>query len=490
MGLLDQFGSLADNPTMALAMGLLNASGPQSRPVSLGQAIGQGMQGMQEARQAHMRNALMALQAQHMQQQVQTDAEMKPLQVQQLKTAIAEHMANLEFANKLPGVLSSLTGGSPSSPTPYKDQVAPQQLGGSSFGGINGFKTPDEYFRMVAAIPDSNKADKLAAYEAGFRQWPETRPMVQSSQQAGTASPRDLGALGVMMASRGLKGGPEMMKLADMFKPEEFKGGSTYRMPDGTERYIPVLKEGQMPDGRGGMTAVPGFFDFQRQNTMATIDPVARARTRYETGIDPAADSSAQSTAIPGGLSPKDAAAVRVGATTGANDDWLKNSYRPVLDAGKSADNMLTSLAALRNTQMNTGWGTETKAYVASALEGLGIAPEKAKMYASNAQVFQSQASTRLWEVLNNAKGPQTEGDAERAKQTFAALKNTPRANEFIIDLAEAAARRDKLKSQFYAEAMPVARDAGDLTAVDRKWAQIQRSVWDDPIMAKWKTGK
>jgi len=175
------------------------------------------------------------------------------------------------------------------------------------------------------------------------------------------------------------------------------------------------------------------------------------------------------------------------GAFTGGNDDWIKNSYRPTLDAAKSADNMLTNVQSLRNIDINTGWGTEAKAAAANALSGLGIAPKNAEMFAANAQKFQSQAMTRLWEVLNTAKGPQTEGDADRAKATFAALKNTNEANQFILDLAEANARRDKLKAQFYGEAMPVARDSGYMTAVDRKWQQIQRSVWDDPIMAKWR---
>ena len=70
--------------------------------------------------------------------------------------------------------------------------------------------------------------------------------------------------------------------------------------------------------------------------------------------------------------------------------------------------------------------------------------------------------------MLNQAKGPQTEGDATRAKATFASLSNTPQANEFILDFAKAVAMRDKKKAAFYNEAMPIAREAGDLTAVDR----------------------
>jgi len=51
MGLLD-----LDTPGMGMAMGLLNASGPSRMPVSMGQALGQGMQGMREAQQVGYQN--------------------------------------------------------------------------------------------------------------------------------------------------------------------------------------------------------------------------------------------------------------------------------------------------------------------------------------------------------------------------------------------------------------------------------------------------
>lgn len=58
MGLLD----LADDPKMGLAMGLLSASGPSSRPVSMGQALGMGIQGMQQTREQGMQNQLRQMQ--------------------------------------------------------------------------------------------------------------------------------------------------------------------------------------------------------------------------------------------------------------------------------------------------------------------------------------------------------------------------------------------------------------------------------------------
>jgi hypothetical protein len=178
---------------------------------------------------------------------------------------------------------------------------------------------------------------------------------------------------------------------------------------------------------------------------------------------------------------------LRTKASEGLNEDWIKRVYPAVNAAGDAANGMIANLDALKNINMKTGWGTEAKAAAANVLSGLGIGGSNANLYAANAQKFQSIASTRLWEVLNQAKGPQTEGDANRAKATFAQLTNTQEANDFIVDFARAMANRDRTKARFYNEAMPIAREDGDLTAVDRKWQQIQGSVWDDPALARWK---
>ena len=454
----------------ALNMGLLQAglgilahNTNKSNPMpALGAGGLMGLQGYQQSIDRSQHDAMRKIQAMQL---------LNSLKQQEMQQKVPEQFASM---------IDGLRGGS--APKQYQDQVSPEMVGSKGIPQADA-TSPEEYFKGVAAIPDSMKADKLAAYEAGFRKWPQYRPVTSSG-----ATNRDpattIGAYGAMLGAAGLKGGDEILKFAGMLSPTELKGGSIYENRlTGQREFIPQMKEGQMPDGMGGMKEVPGFFNFTRGQKQAEISPIDAARLKYETGVD--VTGGGQS--APGSMSPKDRASVIAGATTGANEDWLKNSYRPTLEAAKSADNMLTTTQALRNIDMNTGWGTEAKAGAANILTGLGIAPKNAELYATKSQQFQSQAMTRLWEVLNTAKGPQTEGDADRAKATFASLKNTKDANTFVIDLAEATARRDKLRAAFYSEAMPVARDSGDLTAVDRKWREIQRSVWDDPIMAKWK---
>jgi hypothetical protein len=121
---------------------------------------------------------------------------------------------------------------------------------------------------------------------------------------------------------------------------------------------------------------------------------------------------------------------------------------------------------------------------VAGVLGALGV--PQAQQFAGNAQKFQSAAMDRLWTTLNDAKGMQTEGDAERAKQTFARLENTPKANMFILDLAQAKAERDRLKAQYFRQALPFAQKNGDLQEIERRWSEKAPSVWSLPMMQKW----
>lgn len=175
-------------------------------------------------------------------------------------------------------------------------------------------------------------------------------------------------------------------------------------------------------------------------------------------------------------------------ATGDLNKAWVK-SYETVRDAGAAADDVLTSVGVTRDAIKKlggTGWGTEAKANAANVLAGLGIATTKAEAYASSAQQFQSAAMARLWTKLNAAKGPQTEGDADRAKATYAQLRSTTQANTFILDLAQANAEWDKMKAAFYEAAIPAAKQSGDLGSIDRAWRERAPSVFSMPSMKHW----
>jgi len=182
---------------------------------------------------------------------------------------------------------------------------------------------------------------------------------------------------------------------------------------------------------------------------------------------------------------------VETSARINANEDFTKNVYRPVQDSAKSNALVASRLDALESLPINeqTGWGTEAKATAASILVGLGYKDEDAKALASNAQTFKSIQARQVNDELNMAKGVQAEGDAVRAKATYASLGNTPQANKYINDLQRAIIKRKNSEAKYYRENYDKALGQGDLSRLERDWMsspEASRSIFDYPEMKKW----
>lgn len=361
--------------------------------------------------------------------------------------------------------------------------------------------------------------------------------------------PAGIGGMNINQVA-GLKalGGPDLM---DAFKwandPLQMQQGSTYRdRITGQERYMPKVGEGMAQGPNGVYGALPGYAMGQAQiegektaanetakaklDLVKVFNPVTQReefRTRAQVagiqqpgkvdlnaGMDDrrailqqelqkaVSQGNARDVAalqreldrmpagVAAGPSMNDKNAAEAGSDI--NKSWIKTSYEPTLAGADGARGLQELVQIARQAMRNmggTGWGTEAKATAANVLAGMGIAPDNAKMFASNSQVFQKAAMERLWNTLNEAKGPQTEGDAARASKTFASLSNTPQANEFILDFAEAKAQRDQIKAKFYQQALPIARDKGDLSEVDREWSRLAPSIFAMPGMQRWGGG-
>lgn len=313
---------------------------------------------------------------------------------------------------------------------------------------------------------------------------------------------------------------PNGSTLLDVYKqannPQERKGGNYYVDPrSGAQTYMPKLAEGVTMNPSGQAMPVPGasqanagYKGDEAGSVAAAQFPWAVGQKRAEqvgaASLDPIkvvgpdgnehyVDRFSVSGGGQGQMPGQNAGGYVAGrnpvtqaASQDLNKNWISSTYQPTLDAGKTATDMSNSINAVRNIDLNTGWGTEAKAAGANFLAGLGVAPKNAEMYAANTQKFQSVAMDRLLTVLGAQKGPQTEGDAQRASQTFVGLKNTPDANSFILDFAQAKANQDARKAQFYEQALPLAQKEGDLTRVDREWRKIQGSIWADPTLSRW----
>lgn len=233
-----------------------------------------------------------------------------------------------------------------------------------------------------------------------------------------------------------------------------------------------------------------------RTELAATTDPRDRAALEREiAGVTRTAGRSAVAGGgAAGGVrlqSPAEARAqvgaidTNVKAGQDLNSNWIKETHNPVQAEGKAARATLGQLATLQNIDFKSGWGAQTRAAASAMLGALGI--KDAGRYATSAQQFQQVAMERNMTMLQAQTGPQTDGDSERAQQTFVRLANTPEANRYIADLTGANARIALRKAEYYNKALPLARERGDLTEIDRRWSAIAPSVWDDPALQKYK---
>jgi hypothetical protein len=184
---------------------------------------------------------------------------------------------------------------------------------------------------------------------------------------------------------------------------------------------------------------------------------------------------------------------VETSARINANEDFTKNVYRPSQDSAKSNAIVASRLDALESLPINeqTGWGTEAKAKAKEVLVGLGYKDEDAKALASNAQTFKSIQARQVNDELNMAKGVQAEGDAVRAKATYASLGNTPEANKFINDLQRSIIKRKNAEAKYYRDNYDKALGEGDLSKLERDWMsspQAAMSIFDYPEMKKWQS--
>lgn len=170
------------------------------------------------------------------------------------------------------------------------------------------------------------------------------------------------------------------------------------------------------------------------------------------------------------------------------NSNWITQTHNPVQAAGQAARATLGQIETLKNINFKGGWGALQRATAANMLATLGV--KDAEKFATSAQQFQQVAMERNMTMLQAQSGPQTDGDSLRAQQTFVQLSNTPEANAFIAALTAANARIAAQKADYYLKALPLARQRGDMTEIDRRWARIAPSVWSDPGLAKYNKGK
>ena len=102
-------------------------------------------------------------------------------------------------------------------------------------------------------------------------------------------------------------------------------------------------------------------------------------------------------------------------------------------------------LSSLYGRGLETGAWAPMRSWLANQAEALGLGDYARVMGlpdASIQQEFENLVTQNVFNVLSQQKGVQTEGDAQRAQQTWASIKNTPQANMWIANLQKNVAQR------------------------------------------------
>lgn len=119
-----------------------------------------------------------------------------------------------------------------------------------------------------------------------------------------------------------------------------------------------------------------------------------------------------------------------------------------IVKEGEDARNTIAALDQLDNIDVSKGLFQPAKVELARVLQGFGVDSSEIADVA-NAQAFNAVSTKLVNEVLNAAKGPQTDQDAARARKTIASLSDDPRAAGFKNDALRALALRKVEQQEF-----------------------------------------
>ena len=151
--------------------------------------------------------------------------------------------------------------------------------------------------------------------------------------------------------------------------------------------------------------------------------------------------------------------------------------FESIQEAADNAIDQDEQLAQLENIDISTGFGVEARGALASvvnAVFGAGTGEILTNTNLPALQAFRGVSARLVNSELNKAKGPQTEGDAQRAKSTLASLDNEVDANRFLIKSLRATNARKIEQAEFYSQILE--RD-GTLTEADKEWSAFKRKT-------------
>lgn len=150
---------------------------------------------------------------------------------------------------------------------------------------------------------------------------------------------------------------------------------------------------------------------------------------------------------------------------------------------------VIDNIRQVRAIGAETGRLAPARELLGGWFDALGVNSRFVKE-ASDLQAFNAAASSVVLGRQLEQKGVQTEGDAQRMRDTFAGIRNTMDANDFIMRAAEAQALRAMERASFYQnwrqEPGPEGRPRGTVDGAGAAWNAYIRQT---PMVARSEGG-
>lgn len=162
------------------------------------------------------------------------------------------------------------------------------------------------------------------------------------------------------------------------------------------------------------------------------------------------------------------------------NEGKRASQYMADLQAeAKAAQDSISAYEAFESIMdrgLKTGFGQEVLDNVARALDRMGIDTKALNLNSVRDIDTLGNLTTRaVMSALADQKGVQTEGDAQRAMQTWVSVSNSPGANRWINTYQKNIAERRILRAEFIQDALW--RSNGNIQEAERAWKAYSRNL-------------
>lgn len=162
------------------------------------------------------------------------------------------------------------------------------------------------------------------------------------------------------------------------------------------------------------------------------------------------------------------------------NEGKRASQYMADLQAeAKAAQDSISAYEAFESIMdrgLKTGFGQGVLDNVARALDRMGIDTKALNLNSVRDIDTLGNLTTRaVMSALADQKGVQTEGDAQRAMQTWVNISNSPGANRWINTYQRNLAERRILRAEFIQEALW--RSNGNIQEAEKAWKEYSRNL-------------